>query len=86
MLPAGEARLHHPVEVGEYLVEGLGLFGGMLGEKVHDVARLHVGDDGQFFDVAQIVGDPIDDPVGTSSELFDGHVEARLLNWLADGI
>src|SRR5579864_9761674 len=74
-LPVRDAGEDEVLDVAEDRVEGLALLRPSRRQLGAELAGLRLGEDGEGFDFAVVVGDPVDDGVAVTAELAGGHVE-----------
>ena len=73
VLPMGEARNDHGVQIGDDVGERLGSFRRMFWERCSDVSRLHIRKDTPVADTFDVVDDPVDHLVAVLAELVWRH-------------
>ena len=75
----GDAGEDKAVDIGQDLIERFAGRGWVRWQPTADLARLHLGKDGQVLDSLLVVGDPVDQGVAVMAEVGGGHMVGLLV-------
>ena len=73
VVPVGQRRDEHPLEVREDGVERLAMFGGFSGQRPADVAGRHAGQNRVALRPREVFSDPVDERVAVPPEVGGIH-------------